>query len=124
MFDKKKVVIKSTQISATKQLVILAKIWRAGRRSGNLGSCSFYVEKIGSGGIYDQIGGGFARYSVDHYWHIPHFEKMLYDNGQLLSLYAEAYQQSQDPFYKRIIEETITGPSVKCLHQTMVSIAL
>jgi len=65
------------------------------------------LKKIGSGGIYDQIGGGFARYSVDHYWHIPHFEKMLYDNGQLLSLYAEAYQQSQDPFYKRIIEETI-----------------
>jgi len=67
----------------------------------------FTLKKIGSGGIYDQIGGGFARYSVDHYWHIPHFEKMLYDNGQLLSLYAEAYQQSQDPFYKRIIEETI-----------------
>ncbi len=67
----------------------------------------FTLKKLGSGGIYDQIGGGFARYSVDHYWHIPHFEKMLYDNGQLLSLYAEAYQQSQDPFYKRIIEETI-----------------
>jgi len=68
----------------------------------------FTLKKIASGGIYDQIGGGFARYSVDHYWHIPHFEKMLYDNGQLLSLYAEAYQQSRDPFYKRIIEETIT----------------
>ena len=67
----------------------------------------FTLKKIGSGGIYDQIGGGFARYSVDHYWHIPHFEKMLYDNGQLLSLYAEAYQQNRDPFYKRIIEETI-----------------
>lgn len=67
----------------------------------------FTLKKIGSGGIYDQIGGGFARYSVDHYWHIPHFEKMLYDNGQLLSLYAEAYQQNKDPFYKRIIEETI-----------------
>ncbi|MDR6737207.1 thioredoxin domain-containing protein [Sphingobacterium sp. 2149] len=67
----------------------------------------FTLKKIGSGGIYDQIGGGFARYSVDHYWHIPHFEKMLYDNGQLLSLYAEAYQQNHDPFYKRIIEETI-----------------
>ncbi|WP_294185513.1 thioredoxin domain-containing protein [uncultured Sphingobacterium sp.] len=67
----------------------------------------FTLKKIGSGGIYDQIGGGFARYSVDPYWHIPHFEKMLYDNGQLLSLYAEAYQQHKDPFYKRIIEETI-----------------
>lgn len=67
----------------------------------------FTLKKMGSGGIYDQIGGGFARYSVDHYWHIPHFEKMLYDNGQLLSLYAEAYQQNKDPFYKRIMEETI-----------------
>ncbi|WP_312792787.1 thioredoxin domain-containing protein [Sphingobacterium sp.] len=67
----------------------------------------FTLKKIGSGGIYDQIGGGFARYAVDHYWHIPHFEKMLYDNGQLLSLYAEAYQHNNDPFYKRIIEETI-----------------
>lgn len=73
------------------------------------------LKKIGCGGIYDQIGGGFARYSLDHYWHIPHFEKMLYDNGQLLSLYAEAYQQSKDPFYKRIIEETISWAECEML---------
>jgi len=67
----------------------------------------FTLQKMASGGIYDQIGGGFSRYSVDSYWHIPHFEKMMYDNGQLLSLYAEAYQQRPLPFYKRIVQETI-----------------
>lgn len=50
------------------------------------------LEQMSMGGIYDQIGGGFARYSVDDKWHVPHFEKMLYDNAQLISLYAEAYQ--------------------------------
>ncbi|AIM38674.1 thioredoxin [Sphingobacterium sp. ML3W] len=68
----------------------------------------FTLQKIASGGIYDHIGGGFARYSVDSEWHIPHFEKMLYDNGQLISLYAEAYQQNPNPLYKRVVEETIT----------------
>lgn len=67
----------------------------------------FTLEKIANGGIYDQIGGGFARYSVDNRWHIPHFEKMLYDNGQLLSLYSEAYQQKPTILYKRVVEETI-----------------
>lgn len=59
------------------------------------------------GGIYDQVGGGFARYSVDVYWKVPHFEKMLYDNGQLLSLYSKAYQKFKDPEYKRMIDQTI-----------------
>ncbi|MFD1769677.1 thioredoxin domain-containing protein [Sphingobacterium suaedae] len=68
----------------------------------------FTLHKIAHGGIYDQVGGGFARYAVDGQWHIPHFEKMLYDNGQLISLYAEAYQQRASSTYKRIVEETIT----------------
>lgn len=67
----------------------------------------FTLKKIAYGGIYDQVGGGFARYSVDDRWHVPHFEKMLYDNAQLISLYSEAYQQQPDPLYKRIVEETI-----------------
>ncbi len=67
----------------------------------------FTLEKIANGGIYDQIGGGFARYSVDAQWHVPHFEKMLYDNGQLISLYSEAYQQQPNVRYKRIVRETI-----------------
>ncbi|MGY4384675.1 uncharacterized protein YyaL (SSP411 family) [Pedobacter sp. UYP24] len=67
----------------------------------------FTLEKMAMGGIYDHVGGGFARYSVDGQWHVPHFEKMLYDNGQLISLYAEAYQYSKAPRYKEVAEETI-----------------
>lgn len=65
------------------------------------------LEKMALGGIYDQIAGGFARYSVDGNWHVPHFEKMLYDNAQLISLYAEAYQYSRLPLFKEVAEETI-----------------
>lgn len=65
------------------------------------------LEKMAMGGLYDHIGGGFARYSVDGKWHVPHFEKMLYDNAQLISLYAEAYQYSHAPRFKEVAEETI-----------------
>jgi hypothetical protein len=65
------------------------------------------LEKMAFGGIYDQIGGGFARYSVDGQWHVPHFEKMLYDNAQLVSLYAEAYQNTGNKLYKKVVIETI-----------------
>ncbi len=64
------------------------------------------LRKMAFGGIYDQVGGGFARYSTDAIWKAPHFEKMLYDNAQLLSLYAKAYQKFKDPLYAEIIEET------------------
>lgn len=67
----------------------------------------FTLRKIASGGIYDHIGGGFARYSVDGQWHVPHFEKMLYDNAQLVSLYAEAWQQRPTDQYKRVVAETL-----------------
>ena len=63
--------------------------------------------KMAFGGIYDQIGGGFSRYSVDHYWKAPHFEKMLYDNAQLVTLYSEAYQAKQNPVYKQVVYETL-----------------
>ncbi len=64
------------------------------------------LQNMAHGGIYDQLGGGFARYSVDQYWLVPHFEKMLYDNGQLVSIYAQAFQLTGNPLYKRIVEET------------------
>ncbi|MFD2742744.1 MULTISPECIES: thioredoxin domain-containing protein [Sphingobacterium] len=67
----------------------------------------FSLEKMANGGIYDHVGGGFARYSVDGHWHVPHFEKMLYDNAQLISLYSEAYQHRPTLLYKRTVEETI-----------------
>jgi uncharacterized protein YyaL (SSP411 family) len=64
------------------------------------------LHAMAAGGLYDQLGGGFYRYSVDAQWVIPHFEKMLYDNGPLLALYADAYAASGDPFFRRIATET------------------
>jgi uncharacterized protein YyaL (SSP411 family) len=66
------------------------------------------LEKMAFGGLYDQIGGGFTRYSTDADWFAPHFEKMLYDNGQLVSLYAEAFQATKNQLYKETIYQTIT----------------
>ena len=60
------------------------------------------LDKMSQGGIYDQVGGGFTRYSTDKYWKVPHFEKMLYDNAQLLSLYAEAFHYFKKPDYLHI----------------------
>lgn len=65
------------------------------------------LEKMAAGGIYDQLGGGFARYSTDAEWKVPHFEKMLYDNGQLVSLYAEAFQLTHEPVFEQVIRETL-----------------
>lgn len=65
------------------------------------------LTKMAYGGMYDQIGGGFSRYSVDKKWHVPHFEKMLYDNGQLVSLYAQAFQATKNPLYKNIVYQTL-----------------
>ena len=65
------------------------------------------LTQMAQGGIYDQLGGGFARYSTDEKWKVPHFEKMLYDNAQLLSLYTEAYQLTGRQDYKQVVEETI-----------------
>lgn len=65
------------------------------------------LDKMAYGGIYDQIGGGFMRYSTDMIWKVPHFEKMLYDNAQLISLYSEAYRYYKQDLYKEIVYETI-----------------
>ena len=65
------------------------------------------IQKMAAGGIYDQIGGGFHRYSTDPYWLVPHFEKMLYDNALLSRLYLHTYQVTGNPVYRRIAEETL-----------------
>nr|WP_298794144.1 thioredoxin domain-containing protein [uncultured Allomuricauda sp.] len=65
------------------------------------------LTRMAYGGIYDHVGGGFSRYAVDTKWHVPHFEKMLYDNGQLTSLYAKAYAATGNELYKNIVQETI-----------------
>lgn len=66
----------------------------------------FTLRKMAHGGLYDHLGGGFCRYSVDEYWMIPHFEKMLYDNGPLLTLYCELWQLTRNPIYRRVASET------------------
>ncbi len=63
--------------------------------------------KISYGGVYDHLGGGFARYSIDGKWHVPHFEKMLYDNAQLVSLYSDAFLITNDPWFKDVVYETL-----------------
>ena len=65
------------------------------------------LTKMGQGGIYDHLGGGFHRYSVDAKWLVPHFEKMLYDNAQLVRIYANAYTISREPLFRSIVEETV-----------------
>jgi uncharacterized protein YyaL (SSP411 family) len=87
----------------------LAFCLRASRSTGDTRLRDLVILTLGKmaqGGIYDQLGGGFCRYSTDACWLIPHFEKMLYDNGPLLRLYADAWLVTGDPLFKRICEET------------------
>ena len=82
---------------------------RAYQRSKNtrfLDNITFTLTKMADGGIYDHLGGGFHRYSVDEKWLVPHFEKMLYDNAQLLRVYAQVYQITGEPRFKSVVEES------------------
>jgi len=88
----------------------LALLLRAFRRGGGpelRDGALFTLERIARGGIYDQLGGGFHRYSVDRLWRVPHFEKMLYDNAQLLHLYAEAELLDSRPLWRTVAEGTV-----------------
>jgi uncharacterized protein YyaL (SSP411 family) len=92
------------------QAMNLEVLLRHHKRTGDratLSGVELTCRQMANGGIYDQLGGGFARYSVDEYWLVPHFEKMLYDNALLARLYLEAYEATGDGFYKRIAEETL-----------------
>ncbi len=85
-------------------------ILRFWRRTGNaiaLDMLKLTLTRMARGGMYDQLGGGFHRYSVDGQWLVPHFEKMLYDNGQLARLYLHAWLATGDPAYRRVAEETL-----------------
>ena len=88
----------------------LTYLLRYGKRKGNekaLEMARSTLTHMARGGMYDQIGGGFHRYSVDRQWLVPHFEKMLYDNSQLASLYLEAWQATSDPLFKRVATECL-----------------
>jgi uncharacterized protein YyaL (SSP411 family) len=74
------------------------------------------LTKMAQGGIYDHLGGGFHRYSVDAKWLVPHFEKMLYDNAQLVRAYAQAYQVSGEPLFKQVVEESVDYLLREMLH--------
>lgn len=69
--------------------------------------CVLTLNKISWGGVFDPIEGGFSRYSVDEKWHVPHFEKMLYDNAQLVQLYSKAYKITKDEWYKEVVKQTL-----------------
>jgi uncharacterized protein YyaL (SSP411 family) len=86
-------------------LEFLLRSYARTRDTKMLDSVTFTLKKMAHGGIYDQIGGGFHRYSVDAIWLVPHFEKMLYDNAQLSRVYLHAWQVTGDEFFRRIAEE-------------------
>ena len=92
-------------------IAFLLRTWRASAAGDAPDLHSLYMAtltltRMAEGGLYDQVGGGFARYSVDEYWMIPHFEKMLYDNGQLLDVYSQASVATGDELFRRIAAET------------------
>jgi uncharacterized protein YyaL (SSP411 family) len=92
------------------QAMILEFLWRAGQRTGverYFAAVELTLERICQGGIYDHLGGGFSRYSVDEFWLVPHFEKMLYDNALLLELLGLAYQRSGRELFRARARETV-----------------
>jgi hypothetical protein len=99
-------------------LDFLMRWYRRTRRPAALDAVQKTLQAMARGGMYDQVGGGFHRYSTDAVWLVPHFEKMLYDNALLARAYLDAWKLTREPFYRRIVEETLdyvlremTGPS-------------
>jgi len=93
------------------QPAILEMLWRAGLRTGDarfFETVEHTLARMSEGGIYDHLGGGFSRYSVDERWLVPHFEKMLYDNAQLLELLSLAWQRGENALFSRRARETVT----------------
>jgi uncharacterized protein YyaL (SSP411 family) len=85
----------------------LFRYWKRSHRDAPLDMALVTLRKMAAGGIYDHLGGGFHRYSVDGRWHVPHFEKMLYDQAQLAVVYTEAFQITQDRDFERVARETL-----------------
>ncbi|HEY6562971.1 MAG TPA: thioredoxin domain-containing protein, partial [Pirellulaceae bacterium] len=88
-------------------LQVLLRVWHRTGRSGILDMVRLTLDKMARGGIYDHVGGGFARYSVDERWLVPHFEKMLYDNALLAGVYLDAFTATQHDAYAAIVRETL-----------------
>src|SRR5262249_22311371 len=86
---------------------LLLRQYRATGQDDLLRAVRVTCERMAAGGVYDQIGGGFHRYSVDARWLVPHFQKMLYDNAQRRRLYLGAFQVTGDPGFRRVAEDTL-----------------
>ena len=98
----------------------LLRFWRQSAHTSEPDTQALYavalsLTRMAEGGLYDQLGGGFCRYSVDAWWEIPHFEKMLYDNGPLLALNTQMWLVSGDETYRRVANET-AGWVIRDLH--------
>jgi len=96
----------------------LLREYAANDNQAALDHATLTLDKMARGGIYDQVGGGFTRYSTDMDWFVPHFEKMLYDNGQLVALYSEAYQATKNELYKETVYQTIDWLEREMLHES------
>jgi uncharacterized protein YyaL (SSP411 family) len=88
-------------------LCVLLRHWHRRRREGELAMVTLTLDRMAAGGIYDHLGGGFARYSVDQRWLVPHFEKMLYDNALLAGAYLDGYLATGNADYARVVRETL-----------------
>jgi uncharacterized protein len=93
---------------STYNLELMLRQWKESGDDDLLQLVALTLRKMARGGIYDQLGGGFHRYSVDASWSVPHFEKMLYDNASLPPVYLDAWQATGDGFFRRIAEETLS----------------
>ncbi len=89
------------------RLLFLLQVGARAKAAELVDMVSFTLDKMARGGIYDQLGGGFHRYSTERTWTVPHFEKMLYDNAQLVEVYARAWRQTKNPQCRRIVQETL-----------------
>ena len=99
---------KRPKFPESSKLALLLDIYHLYGNKEALQMAEFTMKKMAEGGIYDQIGGGFFRYTTDEAWHIPHFKKMLYTNAELIPVYVKLYEITKDPLYKKVVTETIS----------------
>ena len=98
---------KKPKFPEASKLALLLDIYKIYGNKEALDMAEFTLQKMAESGIYDQIGGGFFRYTTDKYWQMPHFEKMLYTNAELIPVYVTLYELTKKPLYKRVLSETI-----------------
>ena len=104
------------------QTPVLELMWRGWKQSGNAqlrDAVTLTLTRMSQGGIYDHLGGGFARYSVDAEWLVPHFEKMLYDNAQLIDLLTLVWQETKAPLFRARVARPWAGSCARCWRRRM-----